>query len=402
MTAEVAILNAEGVVLAADSAVTVDAIDGQKAIPSASKIYSLSNRWPVAVMFYGSAQFMGVPWETLIKEYRQARGAESRAHVREYARDFLQWLAGSAARFSPESIEQTLGVHAGAFVEGFLLALKKELGQKEPSDASVKDAVKRVLRAGAPRTGSPTTVSEGVTSALTFPDRDRAAIARALDARLERVPLTRAQRQQLEVRALERLRAQSPMGGRLGSGLVFAGFGSAQWLPAVDHRWVSLLLSNGALKSAPLDEREINGDIRAVIMPVANAVEIRAFMQGIHPSFEQAILREKKLTFEGAEDREQGLRDFLSQTAEAEFSRTIANMVAGMPREELAVMAETLVNLCAFRQRLSGNIETVAGPVDVAVISKGDGLVWVKRKHYFPPELNPLYFQRRTLTQRPP
>jgi hypothetical protein len=25
----------------------------------------------------------------------------------------------------------------------------------------------------------------------------------------------------------------------------------------------------------------------------------------------------------------------------------------------------------------------------VAVISRGDGFVWVKRKHYFPPELNP-------------
>jgi len=27
--------------------------------------------------------------------------------------------------------------------------------------------------------------------------------------------------------------------------------------------------------------------------------------------------------------------------------------------------------------------ETVAGPIDVAIISKGDGLIWIKRKHYF-------------------
>jgi hypothetical protein len=36
--------------------------------------------------------------------------------------------------------------------------------------------------------------------------------------------------------------------------------------------------------------------------------------------------------------------------------------------------------------------ETVGGPIDVAVISKGDGFVWIKRKHYFVPELNHHFF----------
>ena len=36
--------------------------------------------------------------------------------------------------------------------------------------------------------------------------------------------------------------------------------------------------------------------------------------------------------------------------------------------------------------------ETVAGPIDVAVISKGDGFIWIKRKHYFERELNPQFF----------
>jgi len=38
---------------------------------------------------------------------------------------------------------------------------------------------------------------------------------------------------------------------------------------------------------------------------------------------------------------------------------------------------------------MSRQAETVGGPVDVAVISKGDGLIWMKRKHYFEPGLNP-------------
>ena len=39
--------------------------------------------------------------------------------------------------------------------------------------------------------------------------------------------------------------------------------------------------------------------------------------------------------------------------------------------------------------------ETVGGPVDVAVISKGDGFIWIRRKHYFDPALNTRYFDRQ-------
>jgi hypothetical protein len=35
--------------------------------------------------------------------------------------------------------------------------------------------------------------------------------------------------------------------------------------------------------------------------------------------------------------------------------------------------------------------ETVAGPIDVALITKGDGIIWIKRKHYFKEELNPQF-----------
>jgi hypothetical protein len=42
---------------------------------------------------------------------------------------------------------------------------------------------------------------------------------------------------------------------------------------------------------------------------------------------------------------------------------------------------------------MSLDAETVGGPIDVAVISKGDGFVWIKRKHYFKAELNHQFFK---------
>ncbi len=57
-------------------------------------------------------------------------------------------------------------------------------------------------------------------------------------------------------------------------------------------------------------------------------------------------------------------------------------------------MAESLVNLTAFKRKVSDDTETVGGPIDVAIISKADGFIWVKRKHYFAKELNHHYFSR--------
>jgi hypothetical protein len=58
----------------------------------------------------------------------------------------------------------------------------------------------------------------------------------------------------------------------------------------------------------------------------------------------------------------------------------------------MARMAEALVNLTSIKRRVSRGFETADGPLEVAVISKSDGLVWAKRKHYLPSELNPRDF----------
>ena len=69
-------------------------------------------------------------------------------------------------------------------------------------------------------------------------------------------------------------------------------------------------------------------------------------------------------------------------------------MVEFMPKPELASMAESLVGLTSIKRKVSRGMETVGGPIDVAVISREDGFVWVNRKHYFPPELNIRYGNR--------
>jgi len=52
-------------------------------------------------------------------------------------------------------------------------------------------------------------------------------------------------------------------------------------------------------------------------------------------------------------------------------------------------MAESLVNLTSLKRKYTPESETVGGPVDVALISKGDGFIWIKRKRYFNIDMNP-------------
>ncbi len=74
MTAEIAVQNKLGVALAADSAITLRKPSTQKIYNSANKLFMLSKYYPVGVMVYGSAAFMGIPWETIIKFYREELG----------------------------------------------------------------------------------------------------------------------------------------------------------------------------------------------------------------------------------------------------------------------------------------------------------------------------------------
>ena len=62
-------------------------------------------------------------------------------------------------------------------------------------------------------------------------------------------------------------------------------------------------------------------------------------------------------------------------------------------RDKSVIDGEAVVNLEQIQQRMSMKTETVGGPIDVAVISKHDGFVWIKRKHYFDINLNPSFVE---------
>lgn len=77
------------------------------------------------------------------------------------------------------------------------------------------------------------------------------------------------------------------------------------------------------------------------------------------------------------------------------FIDPILNIVSMLSVSELANMAETLVNLTSFKRHITDSLETVGGPVDVLVITRGDGPIWINRKEYFDLQKNIDYQLRK-------
>ncbi len=92
MTAEIAIMNKTAVALAADSAVTITKSDDPNhhhVYHGVNKLFELTHEHPVAVMVYDSAEFMGIPWETVIKSYRLYLQNDRFERLEQYASHFV-------------------------------------------------------------------------------------------------------------------------------------------------------------------------------------------------------------------------------------------------------------------------------------------------------------------------
>lgn len=158
------------------------------------------------------------------------------------------------------------------------------------------------------------------------------------------------------------------------------------------------------LKIGAEEKDSIDINNRAIVIPFAQDDVINTFMNGMDGAFmeeiEQVIKNNKRIN-EFGEVSEEIKKDLIKEINNnfREFSHKnhwgpMIATVSAAPKEELAQMAETLVNLTSFRRRMNMDeySQTVGGPIDVLTITKGDGLIWIKRKNYFDKSLNHQFF----------
>jgi hypothetical protein len=420
MTAEIAIMNQSAVALAADSAVTIGNQRGQKIFNTVNKLFALSKHRPVAVMIYGNAQILRAPWETVIKIYRRHLGRSAFDRLEDYAADFLKFVADNRDLFpaaeQEHCLKELIAERYRSINQGIQDAIRQRL--EENDQISIVETERLV----AAQIQKHFDLLKQVGNLMGFTDeigtrtiqKHAALVDQLRQYFFQKLPLTPD-----NLAALDQLTrwlvTRDAFRSSAKSGIVIAGFGERDVYPALQEFHVDGILED-ILRHSKRHHMRIGPANRAGIIPFAQSEVVKGFIDGMDPALENLVNVYLDQTFSdyprvlldqipdlSADDKRRiaskmqeasrsilsSFRQQLQTFRDANFVNPVVSTVAVLPKDELAAMAESLVNLTSFKRRFSTDAETVGGPIDVALISKGDGLVWIKRKHYFKPELNP-------------
>jgi len=406
MTAEVVLMNKQAVAMAADSAGTI----GGKILNSNNKLFMLSKRYPVGVMIYGSAEIMGYPWETIVKMYRETLKEKSFSTLSEQVRHFLEYLRsldslGEQAEKiyienAFESVARDISYQVGLFHKNVLAV---EDFDKIISDIKL-DYKYRLIDSG---------VSDS--DKLELLAKYKNSADELISKYFESYRITQKMHDEI-YSIMKNTVFHNPNRYMGSSGLVFSGFGNNDIFPITESLVIASVLKKeimmGSHKKYSIDAAE---NI-AAILPFAQEEIIDSFVYGIDPNLNDTIRTQVTNILTKVPDivsnylqnfdssQKDVLSDILSKTSQeflklmenyinSKYSFPLLQGVSSLSPGELASMAETLVSLTSFRKKISADQrETVGGPTDVAVITKGDGFIWINRKHYFDPNKNHHFF----------
>ena len=425
MTVEVAVMNRMAVALAADSAVTVTSGDSVKMHDSAIKLFMLSKHHPVGVMVYNNASLLGVPWETIVKLFRRRLGNRGFEMLEEYGQELISYLDENQHLFPVEVQEKHYLQALEAEYSRIEKAAKKELLERilYGTQGSVKGLKDQQIEC------AEIAIKRGVQSwrekdtADYFDEALGQKLVAALSGEINRLVLRVFEGWATDSNSVkplwelaELLVSKDHFLPEAFSGVVIAGFGENEYFPALQHFEIGGIYCN-RLKFRPPTCEKISETNPSIVKAFAYKEMVDSFLYGINPKvrrrLQEAIfsIREMPvaaidfiddLSPEQQEHWKQKIR-IASEKQSKEFSDSvlqdcaqrneeIMQAIATLQIKDLAQVAPTLVSLSSFQQHMSPELETVGGPVDVAVISKGDGFIWIERKCYFQRDLNQHFF----------
>jgi hypothetical protein len=413
MTAEVAVLNKSGVALAADSAVTTEFRGREKIFTTANKIFTLSKVHPVGIMINGHVEHFGFPWEVIIKDFRSRQKANGFDDLRGYVDLFLQTIKDQ--KFLTTDGQAASVVMTGLSTLGELEGRIRDSGERWEAKR-IKAVLEQMLQEAEKEDAIPGL--EDIRQRA-FDTEYGAYLNEICDEQNDgwankKVP--KSCRSLFKATVLKAMTHQ--LSTQFSTGIVIAGYGHEDMFPKLYKITVDAGFL-GRVRCYEQSSCDIATDpIGAEISTFAQDDTVQAFLNGIDDKFGvfhtgmfthtmelvgEEILREhtqmtddeRRVAVSMINRRvKEAIGDFRNQSLEfahEEFRIPVLEVLRTAPKETLAELAESLVSITSLRQRVSGDLETVSGPVDVALISKGDGFIWIKRKHYFHKDLNAHY-----------
>ena len=394
MTSETLIMNKDCIAMASDSAVTVGNF---KTYTGANKLFMLSNDPPMGMMIYGSANFENILLETLISEFSKVANFKEKNDIISIKDDFLDFLGENTP-----STDLYSKMESG--FENFKRNITSEIEGSDIDDLmAFLDDIQIVL---------PSFLKDYEDVIDQFDDEFKQIIPDYIPSEFHDEIIIK----------LKNIYLNQII--RMGTGVVIAGFSEEDMYPSVVY--FNIVLNNNK-KIEITDYDELLNFSGSAIIPFAQEDVINTFLTGIDTEIERALIDYFDSFIHGYID---DLKDEVSNNNKIDnnalseinnildtFAKTsnkriedfknniviiketvcnpIVDSVAALPKEDLANMSEYLIKITSIKRKVDSNLETVGGDIDVAIISKIDGFIWMKHKNYFDEGLNPQFFDRK-------
>lgn len=416
MTAEICMMNRLAVVLAADSATTVSHwVDGhreERYFKGANKVFQLTNMQPLGLMIFDSADILNVPWEIVIKSFRSDFGDKSFNRVEDYANELFEYL-NTNQRFFPEKKQADNLCRAAQVAAANII--QDAIDGVAPEDRS--EAVSAGFSSRATVLASiPFSECLGEEHAEKAISENRESVALLIQNLFQHFEITDVLDVESAADIALRDVLKRPSKYLNTTGLVFAGYGDHEFFPSMVE-YVHCGVIGGRHVYERRSQEQIDHDKPAWISAFAQTSMTDTFSLGlsfdVYSSLMLAVV-ETLQDFAGKVADQSGgqiaaiddvgslvqaARDRISNEvldkARREHSLPLRSVLSVLPVDEMAELAETLITLQSLKEKVTKPSETVGGPVDVAIITKHEGLVWVKRKHFFDPSINSRFSLRQ-------
>lgn len=408
MSVGVCIINRNGIALAADSAGTYT---GNKMFyNSMNKVFSLSRKYVYGAITYGATTIYNVSIDQVLKEFRTY--LDSREHIS----DFFEILPLFEAFINQNSSYYKFDLAEANHCNGLIKDLVVDWGNKIKTVATEVDAENKISeilnQLETVMRGSLKIDNYDVSAYIktTYNDYFNMLIGMIVPE-LNNFP---TQKECFWDYICNYFNLSLTNETNNYMGLFFAGYGHCDAFPKFTH--IELYRVVGGKIKYRLVENYEESNNHAQIVPLAQPDVILTFCKGISnrfinyiPQKVESIINSKidALPDTFTIDQKNALKTSLSSskaeiasaintTIQNDNVKPILDSVQLIPLPEMGFLAESLVNITSLKRTfaIDGNQQTVGGPTDVAVMSKGDGFVWIKRKHYFDKQMNPDYIMK--------
>jgi hypothetical protein len=413
MTAIVGILNRRGAVLAADSAVTVGDGARRKIYNTATKIFRLTNG-PVGVMIFSSAEVNGMPWDVIFKLFRERYGKQTFPSLMDYVRNFINFLKSENC-FSTEKTQMDyFESEVRRLYNRLATAINDKLpDESDPKDAEVDDVafeeiVNDTIRDFEEHFDEVGVCSEMENYTIGQMRKYGAELFNSMAEQYDNDGFSEGFREKWEKMVFAYMRSQCFYQG---TGIIFVGYGEKDIYPSLIPLYISGEFDGRIRHFMAMDDSDvISPQETAVVHPFAQSDVMHTLVDGINPSFRDVVSnlnkrtasRSKEMALEalkkaGAPKRYleaiesmdlAALNDEFDEAVDdyssTEFSDGVVDAVDSFNLEDMANMAESLVSVTNLHRHISSSEESVGGPIDVAVITRAEGFMWVKHKQWIP------------------